>query len=258
MHISINRHGSGEVDVVFLHGYCEGNWVWSDLIPHLPQEWTCWLIELPGFGNSDALPKAEASGSTLDDIGQLILNECDRQQIRKPWIVGHSLGGYVALAMAAAAPDDVAGLILFHSSPFADAPERREVRNQVIASVKEYGPRPFLMAFADGLFREKGSAWKYFSDHTQAVSGDSIVLYARLMRDRPDRSELLRTGRIPTSVVAGRFDRLIPTDVVRQIAALHPSVKVMELPGSAHVGMLEEPAEAAEILKSFIRPEDHS
>ena len=215
------------------------------------------MIELPGFGNSDAMSDAEASGSTLDDIGQLILNECGRQHIRKPWIVGHSLGGYVALAMAAAAPDDVAGLILFHSSPFADSPERQEVRNQVIASVKEYGPRPFLMAFADGLFREKGSEWQYFSEHTQAVSGDAIAMYARLMRDRSDRSALLRTGQLPIGVVAGRFDRLIPTEIIRQIAALHPSVTIRELSGSAHMGMLEEPAEAAEILNSFIRPEDH-
>jgi pimeloyl-ACP methyl ester carboxylesterase len=214
------------------------------------------MIELPGFGNSDALSDTEATGSTLDDIGQLILNECGRQHIRKPWIVGHSLGGYVALAMAAAAPDDFAGLVLFHSSPFADSPERRNVRDQVIASVKEYGPRPFLQSFADGLFKEKGLAWKYFNDHTQAVTGDSIAFYARLMRDRPDRSELLRTGRIPIGVVAGRFDRLMPMEVMQQSAALHPSVKIMELLGSAHVGMLEEPAESAEILKSFIRRED--
>lgn len=253
MHISVDRHGSGPISIVFLHGYCEGNWVWNDLIPHLPEEWTCWLIELPGFGKSDPIPDVSAAVITMDDLGRMIHDELNRLNIRKPWIVGHSLGGYVALAVAEAYPEDVSGVILFHSSPFADAPERREVRDKVMASVQQYGPLPFLLAFADGLFREKGQAWKFFSDHTAGVSGEAIALYARLMRDRPDRSSFLRSGRLPVGVVAGRFDGIIAMAVVDQMVELHPSVRVMELTKSAHVGMLEEPAAAADILKQIIR-----
>lgn len=255
MPISVDRHGSGPIPVVFLHGYCEGNWVWKNLLPHLPEEWTCWLIELPGFGNSEQLPVNLTADITLADIGEMIRNELVCRSVHQPWIVGHSLGGYVALAMADTNPVDVSGLILFHSSPFADPPERRRIRDQVIAFVQNYGPKPFLFSMSEGLFRERGPAWRYFSDHADGVSAESISVYARMMRDRPDRSSLVVQGRIPIGIVAGRFDRLIPLATVEQMAALHPSVRVEELTASAHVGMLEEPDASAKILISLISQE---
>lgn len=222
------------------------------MLPNLPQLWTCWLVELPGFGTSDPVPAGSPEEFTINHIGAIIQNEVGKLGIRRPWYVGHSLGGYVALAIAEAFTEEVAGVVLFHSSPFADTPERRQARDKVIASVGLNGPAAFLAAFADGLFREKAEAWRYFREHTEAVSGEAIITYARMMRDRPDRTAFCRHTDVPLCVLAGRYDALITPDTARRISELQPSIQIAELSRSAHVGMLEEPLAAADILKFFI------
>lgn len=212
-----------------------------EMLPHLPELWTCWLIELPGFGDSAPLAPEDTATLTIDDIGRMIKSEIEQLGILRPWLVGHSLGGYVAIAIADLNPADVSGLVLFHSSPFADSPERRDIRDKVIASVIQYGPVAFLETFSDALFYEKGAASVYYREQARSVADMAIISYARMMRDRPDRSSFCRKALIPVAVICGKHDPLISPDTVRQIAFLHPTVRVVELTRSAHAGMLEEP-----------------
>lgn len=241
--------------MVFLHGYNEGNWVWEFLIPKLPQQWSCHCIELPGFGNAEDLPAELKNGGedSMDRIANLIWNKLEGLGIHQPWIVGHSLGGYVALAMACSRPADLSGIILFHSSPFADSVERKSLRDKVIRLVGDNGAAPFLEAFAAGLFREKsGHAWNHFCENLKTVRPESITAYAAIMRDRPDRSECLRNLPIPVGMIAGRHDALMPVSILDEIKTIRPGLQAVILEGSAHVGMLEEPEAGAAALKTLI------
>lgn len=178
----------------------------------------------------------------------MVWAELDRLGIRNPWVVGHSLGGYVALAMTHERASDVKGLVLFHSSPFSDSEERKAVREKVIRLVAEHGAEPFLATFADGLFREKSEPLEFFRSKLEGTSRDAVVAYAAIMRDRPDRTDTVRRFGGPILMIAGRGDRLVPLSVAQQTADLNPSVVVEVLENSAHAGMLEEPQASAAVL----------
>lgn len=253
--LSVLECGSGSQSLVLLHGYCEGNWVWEQMLSHLPEDIHCICIELPGFGGSVSISGLEEAGADgMGMVADVVWAELDKRDLRDVWLAGHSLGGYVMLAMLESAPERVNGMVLFHSSPLADSPERKLVRDKVIRLVKENGTAPFLNTFADGLFREKGAAWEFFRQHSKETTPDAITSYAAIMRDRVDRSVLLRDSGKRLLIIAGRFDAIIPEEVSVSISRLAPDFIFVMLEKSAHTGMLEEPEASARLVAAFIAP----
>ena len=236
--------------IVLLHGYCEASWVWDSTCSVLRAGYPCLALDLPGFGQGPILPD-EVS---IDAIALEVWKELDRLHIRSCTLIGHSLGGYVALAMAESRPSDIRGLVLFHSTSFADTPEKRENRNKVISFVEQHGPKQFLDSFAPGLFYEQGSTKaREFRKAIDSTSSEAILYYAEAMRDRPDRSANFRGLRVPKMVVGGRFDLIIPPEVSQNIRDAGGDAELVFLEKSAHVGMLEEPEKSLEILKNFAK-----
>jgi len=223
------------------------------MLPFLSGDIRCICIELPGFGSSDPISGLEdAAAQGMSTVAAAVWRELDNRNLDKVWMIGHSLGGYVMLAMLESAPERINGMVLFHSSPFADAPERKQVRDKVIRLVKEHGAAPFLATFADGLFRDKSEAWQFFRQQSNETRAQAIHAYAAIMRDRTDRSELLRNSGKPLLIIAGRYDGIIPPQVSSAIAAIHPEFKLVFLEDSAHMGMLEEPEMSARLVADFI------
>jgi len=249
-HTVSDRLNSKSPDIVFLHGYCEGQWIWNELIDYIGTDFKSVVLDLPGFGNNQSLP----SEVSIDSVAQMVWNQLDEKGITHPFLVGHSLGGYVLLAMAEARPEQIAGLALVHSTPFSDSPERKENRNKVIAFINQHGSKPFLDQFAPGLFRDPGSGEAVrFRKMIDQTPTESIVFYAAAMRDRPDRSEFIKQTDKPVLIVGGRFDPIIPPEICAQIGALGSGIDLFILEHSAHAGMLEEPAECAKIIGNFVK-----
>lgn len=236
--------------IIFLHGYCEGQWIWDQVIDHLGTEFKSTALDLPGFGNNSILPNQVS----IDSVARMVWDLLDERGIKNPFLVGHSLGGYVLLAMAKSRSEQIAGLALIHSTPFSDSLERKENRNKVIDFVNQYGSKPFLDQFAPGLFHDPQSDKAiYFRRMIEKTSPESIVYYAAAMRDRPDCSEFLNITDKPVLIVGGRFDSIIPPVVCGQIAALQSGIDLFILEHSSHTGMLEEPAECAKIIRNFVK-----
>lgn len=236
--------------VIFLHGYCEGKWIWDQVIENLEVKIPCLALDLPGFGGGTMLPEKVS----IEAVAELIWRELRRQQISEVILVGHSLGGYVALAMAESQPGQVRGLGLVHSTPFADSNEKKENRNKVRTFVAQHGSRLFLDQFAPGLFYDtSGAMAAEFRKKIEDSSTDAITFYALAMRDRPDRSYLLRKPSFPAMAICGKFDQLLPADLCRQIDGMGSHAETHQLDFSAHAGMLEEPVRTAEIIQKFIK-----
>src|SRR5689334_9266912 len=102
--------------VVLLHGFCESNQIWGVFANLLAQRCHLIIPDLPGFGKSELL----RGSFSLDDVGRTLWQWLDSISVKNPVIVGHSLGGYVTLAMTDQRPDDIAGFSLFHSTAKAD------------------------------------------------------------------------------------------------------------------------------------------
>ncbi len=95
MNIYFREQGQGS-PIILIHGFCETHEIWSGFDTKLSHYGRVISIDLPGFGNSPLPP----TSFTIDVIAEIILKWLKDSQIKDPVLVGHSLGGYVVLAMA--------------------------------------------------------------------------------------------------------------------------------------------------------------
>ena len=246
--VPTHKSSSAGPKIIFLHGYCEAGWIWQEIISGLQNTFTCLAPDLPGFGSNVQLPEEK----TIESVAEVVWRELDQNQISDAVLIGHSLGGYVALAMAESRPRAIRGLGLIHSTPFADTPEKKVNRDKVVAFVQNHGSRLFLDQFASGLFYEKNAEQiKSFRKKIDSTSLESIIHYAVAMRDRPDRSAVIREMKVPVLTVCGRYDTILPFEICDQISALNNAVESHVLESSAHAGMLEERNQTIQIIKEF-------
>jgi len=243
----IKEEGSGPA-LVFLHGFCETHEIWADFIKPLTDSFRVITIDLPGFGNSDSLP----SPFTIDLVGDSVAATLAENKISSCILTGHSLGGYVALSILQNYPELVKGLVLFHSSAFADTPEKKENRNKVIDFVGKHGVPAFLDTLIPGLFFNKKDPHipKFFKIAlpTKAVS---IQDYSAAMRDRPDRSSVWKESLITKLLIAGIEDMAIAISVSEELAGIGKNVSFCKLERTGHMGFFEAEKEVRDVIKSF-------
>src|SRR5688500_8685993 len=128
------RRGKG-TPLVLLHGFPLDHHLWDEVVPLLEDTFDVILPDLRGFGNSTML----GVPNSIDDYASDIASLLDHLNIQRAAIVGHSMGGYVALAFARLYPERLTGLGLVSSQVLADAPERKAGRYKSAADVSENG-----------------------------------------------------------------------------------------------------------------------
>lgn len=238
--------GSGP-PLVFLHGFCETHEIWKAFVKPLKAQFRIILIDLPGFGRSEIL----ASPFSIDDVGNEVANWLRENQILKSILIGHSLGGYVALSVAAQHSQLLEGIGLFHSIAFEDSQEKKENRNKVIEFVRKNGVQPFIDTFVPGLFFDKSNpSIPHIHKIASQTEAETLMGYTSAMRDRSDRSSALKSS-IPKLLLAGTEDTLIPIEVSRRMGKMSENSDFFELKNTAHMGFLESKKECQSIIRRF-------
>jgi pimeloyl-ACP methyl ester carboxylesterase len=246
--IYYRKSGKGK-PIILIHGFCETHEVWNEVAENLAQSFEVYSIDLPGFGQSPP----SGTTFTINDISEKILEWTDALNINLYFLVGHSLGGYVALSMARKALQGISGLCFFHSTPYADTDERKANRNRVIEFVKKNGVDPFVETFVPGLFYDKNHpAMATVFAMARKTSKETLLAYTAAMRDRPSSVEFLQTIEKPVLVITGDNDNLISKESAVEFGNLARRGNVQILENSGHMGMLEQPAKATRILSEFI------
>jgi pimeloyl-ACP methyl ester carboxylesterase len=168
-------------------------------------------------------------------------------------ILGHSLGGYVALSVARQEPSLFSGLILFHSTAFADSEEKKQSRNKVLEFIDANGVLAFTTNFISPLFANPQHAAipKVKAIAAQAPA-EVVKGYTSAMRDRVDTTDFLRSFHKPVLFLAGEKDPGIPVDSVYKQAAICPKSSTHILKNVAHMGMLEDEKNSLQVVKDFI------
>lgn len=234
--------------VVLLHGFCETHEIWNRFLP-LADEFHLLIPDLPGFGNSALLP----TPFSINDVASKVWAWLRSMNILSPVIVGHSLGGYVTLAMTHQSPEDVKGFCLFHSTAKADTEEKKANRNKVMAFVSKNGVAPYIDTFVPGLFfRKDDPAMTEVYKIANGTRQDTLLAYAEAMRDRPDRTDVLSTFQGPILLVAGEKDDIIPLDTLMPQAVMPADGHLTILSGTGHMGMYESEARSREAVRRFL------
>lgn len=243
----------GERCVVLLHGYLESLLVWDSFVPLLYKELRVVTLDLPGHGISEVRGETH----TMEWLSDVVADGLRALGINKCTLVGHSMGGYVALAFCERHPEMLDRLVLLSSTPNADTPEKQENRLREIALVRA-GKKELLarMAPSAGFAAENRKRMRdEIEDLTEQVyvtEDDGIVALLNGMRTRTDRNEMLRTTTVPVLFILGRADEYIPVDKAEALVAAHPEARVVWLEHSGHMGFLEEPEATANALLNFV------
>lgn len=238
--------------IVFIHGFCETQEIWTDFRQIFNTNFLTISVDLPGFGLSAPLEKE----CSIPAMAQCLKNTIDHLQLEKIVLVGHSLGGYVALSFAELFPENVAGICLFHSTAFEDTPEKKENRNKTIEYIKKHGVEAFCNPFVPGLFfHKRRSLLKNEIENVLGIAKKtaiSVVIETTLaMRDRKDQTALLQNLKIPVCFIVGKEDSAVPLE--RSFAQCHLAAEshVLFLAETGHMGMFERKKECVLFLKGF-------
>jgi len=235
--------------VVLLHGFCESNQIWGVFANLLAQKCQLIIPDLPGFGKSELPP----TPFSIADIGEIIWRWLDSISIKNPVIVGHSLGGYIALAMTDQRASAVAGFSLFHSTAKADTPEKKANRDKTIAFVNKNGVEPYIKTYVPGLFFNKEHpAMKDVFTIANSTSAPALVAYAAAMRDRPARRKILDDFDRPILIVAGEKDDIIPLDTLMDQTIQLRKGRLSILSDTGHMSMFESTNRSVEIVTQFV------
>ena len=249
--LSYKLAGSGPA-VVLIHGFGEDSNVWQNQIDFLQDSFRLIVPDLPGSGDSDLIDDMSMEG--MAESVHFILQQ---EGISLCTMIGHSMGGYVALAFAEKNPRLLKGLGLFHSTAFADTEEKKNARNKGIEDIGEKGSLFFLKNFISTLYSSstKNGHPSIIDDHLENCSyfsKQALIAYYQAMIDRPDRTQVLKQNKLPVLFVLGKHDTAVPFQDGLKLASMPDIVYIHVLENSGHMGMLEEPELSNEILKDFL------
>jgi pimeloyl-ACP methyl ester carboxylesterase len=246
--LNYREEGTGPT-VILIHGFPMNQQVWNDFAEKLSASLQVVTLDLPGFGKSRALP----DGFSLDDVALTIHDWIRQKQYDKPVIIGHSLGGYVTLALADHDADSMAGMCLFHSTALADSDEKKQSRNKVLDFIEKQGVHAFTSNFISQLYADpQHSSITKVKNIAVQSSKETVSGYTKAMRDRKDRTHMLKTFPRPILFLAGEKDQSIPPDTIHQQVSLNKQAEAIILPEVAHMGMFESEGACIKRVKNFV------
>jgi len=248
--IGFEEAGSGDATpIAFLHGVGSDKSVWRPQLAHFGAERSAVAFDYPGYGDSD--PALE--GTTRDDYAAAILSAMSDLRIGRAHICGLSLGGVVAIAMHAAAPERIVSLIL--ADTFAAHPDGQAIYERGIAAsgdlraMAEARVGVLLAQPADPAVRKEVVETMARIDPAAYRIGAAAVWFA-------DQRERAHDIRVPTLVICGTEDRVTPPTLSRELTHLVPDAQYESIEGAGHLSNLEQPEVFNTLVGAFVRGVD--
>ena len=238
--------------VALIHGFGEDSEVWENQVSYLKDSFQLIIPDLPGCGQSQLI-----NDMTMEGMAETIHAILHKENIDTCTVIGHSMGGYIVLALAEKYWNHLDALGLFHSSAYADNEEKKVARRKGIDFINGHGAFEFLQTTTPNLFssrttNERPELIDQFLHRLSNFSPATLVSCYEAMMQRPDRTELLSKTPIPVLFIMGEYDNAVPLqDGLRQ-CHLPGKSYIHILHQSAHMGMLEEAETSNRILEKFL------
>ena len=244
--------GKGE-PVMLIHGFGEDSTIWDGIIRELSKEYKLLVPDLAGSGRSTGNMQGVSIESMADHI-KLILK---KENIDSCHMIGHSMGGYITLAFAEKFPGELKGLGLFHSTVYPDNEEKKGVRLKNIEFIKKHGAAKFLEQALPNLFsantkQNHPGIIKEVITRYSNFSPTALVAYTLAMKDRPDRSEILKKFPNRVLLIIGEFDNIIPIEESMKMCKIADFAYIYIGARSGHMGMLEEQEFCLNGIRDFL------
>lgn len=236
------------IPLTLVHGYPLDHTIWMDVAPKLQSEARLILPDLRGHGQSP-VPQGPYS---MREMAEDVVALWDDLGIERSVIGGHSMGGYVTLAVARYFPERLSGLALIASRTNADSPDRRQARLASIEDVRKNGVVESLSAMPVNL-SYNNKVRERCKEIILDASPVGVMGVLAAMADRPDSLDIFLNLAVPRLIVAGDDDQIVPIESMRAVAQKMEQPRFVEIHGAGHMPMLEKPDEVATALSAFIQ-----
>ena len=215
--ISFTDIGKGTA-VVLLHGFLENKTMWNEIAPHLSKKNRVISIDLLGHGKSDCLGYVH----TMDLFAESIEAVLKHLRIRKYFLIGHSLGGYISLALAHRNSSKIKGLCLLNSTSNDDSDDRKELRARANKMVQSNFTNMVRMSFINLFEKNSRTAFKEeIALALQVALKTSVQGYIAAnegMRIRENRNHVLAENTFKKLIIAGKKDPILEFEAAKKEA----------------------------------------
>ncbi len=247
--IHYTSQGEGNV-VVLLHGFLENLSMWDHIIPHLAKKNRVIRIDLLGHGKSGNLGYIHS----MEEQANMVKYVLDHLKLSNYKLIGHSMGGYIALAFAELYPEYIKGLCLMNSTATADDAEKKINRDRAIKAVK-HSPKTFVKLAIPNLFSEENKIKcideiKQITKEALQMSQQGIIAALEGMKIRKDRTSILNSNDFPVFMIISKQDPALDYKCLID-QTKNTKVSVVEFP-DGHMSHIENTNDLIFALLNFI------
>jgi pimeloyl-ACP methyl ester carboxylesterase len=248
--ISYTDSGKGTA-VVLLHGFLENKTMWDVYVTELSKRNRIITIDLLGHGETESLGYIQ----TMEENADMVHEVLSKLRIRKAVLVGHSMGGYVALAFAELYPEKMKGLVLLNSTSKEDSPERKKNRDRAIKAVKK-DYETFIRLSIANLFSEDNreilaKEIEQVKIHALKTPLQGIVASLEGMKIRKDREFLLHTTTYPKLLILGEKDPVLNYE--ENLEQIKDTDVELVTFSDGHMSSIENQTELLAVLADFFK-----
>ena len=252
--IAYKTFGNSDKTIVFLHGYLEAKEIWNEFAHKLSADYKVVLIDMLGHGNSGTIGE-EHSMQLMSEAVKTVL---DHEKVKECTLVGHSMGGYIALEFAKKHKQMLKSFCLFHSQVYADSSEKKNNRDREIKLVKD-GKYNLIVdtnipnMYAEGIKTKFADKLEFSKNIAKAIKPQGVIAALNGMKNREENLNVIKGFEKPMLFIAGAKDNLIPYLADDKQFSLNPKMELLVLENSGHMGMFEQSEKAYNTLQSFIK-----
>jgi pimeloyl-ACP methyl ester carboxylesterase len=247
----INYSDSGEGNtIVLLHGYLENISMWDFCISEMTKNNRVIAIDLLGHGKSECLGYIH----TMEDQADMVFALLKELKIKKASFIGHSMGGYIALAFAEIYPKNLKSLVLMNSTSYEDSLERKVNRDRAIKMVKK-DYTSFVRLSIANLFSEENR--NKLTSEIEAVKTEAlktplqgIIAALEGMKVRKERQMVLQSLKIPTLLILSKKDPVLDYEENKK-QIISTNIELASLP-DGHMSHIENKTQLKKIILDFL------
>lgn len=235
------------MNVVWIHGFGEDSSIWEDFTENIHSYFSPYF-----FDHSD-----KTDYSSIKEYAEDLRSFIEANHIENPVLIGHSMGGYIALEYVSLYPETFSGLGLFHSSAAEDPDTKKAERKKTIEFISKHGTATFIRSFYPNMFTEsfKNENYDLIQEnirHSEKLKPEALISATLSMLNRNDHLETLSNLKVPVFQILGKQDTFIPLKKALEQTMLLQMPNCLVLNQVAHAGMLESPEICADFINNFL------
>lgn len=250
MLINYRLKGQGKA-VMLIHGFMENNKMWENMEEALSERFFVITPDLLGHGKTPTLAEVHSMELQAEKLVEL-LNEL---KIEKATFIGHSMGGYIAMAVAKNHPDRVERLCLLNSHTMKDSEKKKKQRLKSIELLKR--DRMMFIEFSiSALFNQEKLASlrkevEIVKKWARETPLNGVIASIHGMLNREETTYLLRRLNIPVLIVLGEKDNSIDVEMYKKHIPENENIQVKIL-DTGHMAYIEAPEESLKLIRNFL------